>query len=139
MVRKKIILSAVSIFLLLVSFWFGRVTGRGSKEIEKSSHQEVSSTATNASKEAVPHAHKEGKADEHTEGKQEAEGFRLTPEEMRNIGLKTVVADLRPIERVIRTAGVVKPHPDKEAQVSSRVSGKIVGLFAKVGDAVQKG
>jgi len=138
-VSKKIILSAVSIFFLLVSFWFGRVTGRGSKEIEKSSHQEVSSTATNASKEAVPHAHKEGKADEHTEGKQEAKGFRLTPEEMRNIGLKTVVADLRPIERVIRTAGVVKPHPDKEAQVSSRVSGKVVGLFFKVGDAVQKG
>ncbi len=139
MVSKKTIVPIVSIFLLLISFWLGRLTGRGSKEIGKSSHQEVSSTATNASKEAVPHTHEEGKADEHAEGKQEAEGFRLTPEEMRNIGLKTAVADLRPIEKIIRVAGVIKPHPDREAQVSSRVSGKIAGLFVKTGDFVQKG
>jgi cobalt-zinc-cadmium efflux system membrane fusion protein len=63
----------------------------------------------------------------------------LTPEEKRNIGLKTVAADLRPIESVIWMAGIVKPHPDREAQVSSRVSGKIVSLSAKVGDGVSKG
>jgi cobalt-zinc-cadmium efflux system membrane fusion protein len=34
---------------------------------------------------------------------------------------------------------VVKPHPDKEAQVSSRVSGKVAALFFQVGDTVQRG
>ena len=34
---------------------------------------------------------------------------------------------------------MVKPHPDKEAQVSSRVAGKITALFFQVGDTVQKG
>jgi len=139
MVSKKIIFAIASIFLLLLTFWLGRVTGRGSKGVEESSHQEVSATAAKASKEGASHAHEEGKADEYTEGKQEAQGLKLGPEEMRNIGLKTVAADLRPIETLIRTAGIIKPHPDKEAQVSSRVAGKIVGLFAKVGDAVQKG
>jgi cobalt-zinc-cadmium efflux system membrane fusion protein len=133
------ILSTVSILLLSVSFWLGRLTVQGNKHIEKPLGQEVSSTVSSTSKEAVPHGHEEGKADEHPEEKRESLGLSLTSEEMRNIGLKTVVADLRPIQRVIRTAGIVKPHPDKEAQVSSRVSGKVVGLFATVGEPVQEG
>jgi cobalt-zinc-cadmium efflux system membrane fusion protein len=95
--------------------------------------------AAKSAPETAPHEHKEGEADVHAGEKQEGQGLKLSSEEKSNIGLKTVVADLRPIESVIRVAGVVKAHPDREAQVSSRVSGKIASLSARVGDGVSKG
>jgi cobalt-zinc-cadmium efflux system membrane fusion protein len=125
------------------------MTGYGDKPGEQSRHESPAPSKPKASQtEAAPHEDAEGaKPHGHPESKPEpgrndnegGPGLALTPEEKRNIGLKTVAADLRPIESVIRVAGVVKPHPDGEAQVSSRVSGKIVGLFAKTGDSVQKG
>jgi cobalt-zinc-cadmium efflux system membrane fusion protein len=136
--NKKIVVSLTLVLLLLVAFWLGRVTGRMGKSGE-TSHEKVPAAATNSHDEAAPHANEDGKADGHDEGKEATAGFKLSAEEKANIGLKTVVADLRPIENVIRISGVVKPHPDKEAQVSSRVSGKIAALFFQVGDTVQRG
>ena len=136
--NKKIVFSLAVVLLLLVAFWLGRVTGRVGKSGEMS-HEKVPAVAANSHDEAIPHAHEEGKADAHGPGKEETAGLKLSSEEKSNIGLKTVAADLRPIENVIRISGVVKPHPDKEAQVSSRVSGKIAALFFKVGDSVQRG
>jgi cobalt-zinc-cadmium efflux system membrane fusion protein len=115
------------------------VTGRAGKNGEPS-HDKAPAAAAKSHDEATPHAHEEGKADGHDEESKEAmAGFKLSTDERQNIGLKTVVADLRPIESVIRVAGVVKAHPDREAQVSSRVSGKIASLSARVGDGVSKG
>ena len=136
---KKIFFPIVLILPLLLSFWLGKVTGQRGKNTESGPHTEAPSVAAKPVPETASHEHPEGKADEHSEGKEPVEGFKLTTDERQNIGLKIVVADLRPIESVVRLAGIVKPHPDKEAQVSSRVSGKIVGLFAKTGDPVQKG
>jgi cobalt-zinc-cadmium efflux system membrane fusion protein len=136
--NKKIVLSLALVLLLLVSFWLGRVTGRAGKNGEPS-HEKVPAAAAKSQDEAAPHAHEDGKAEGHDEGKAATAGFKLSAEEKANIGLKTVVADLRPIESVIRVAGVVKAHPDREAQVSSRVSGKIASLSARVGDGVSKG
>jgi len=136
--NKKIVFSLAVVLLLMVAFWLGRVTGRIGKSGE-TSLEKIPAVATNSHDEAAPHAHEEGKADSHDEGKAATVGFKLSAEEKANIGLKTVVADLRPIENVIRISGVVKPHPDKEAQVSSRVSGKIAALFFQVGDTVQRG
>lgn len=136
--NKKIVFSLALVLLLLVAFWLGRVTGRVGKSGE-TSHEKVPAVAAKSQDEAAPHAHEDGKADGHDEGKEATAGLKLSPEEKANIGLKTVVADLRPIENVIRISGVVKPHPDKEAQVSSRVSGKIAALFFQVGDTVQRG
>lgn len=135
--NKSVILPVVIIVLLLLAFWLGRRSSHGHKD-EESNHQEVSKTGAKPKpNESAPHD--EGKPDRQQDMKEDASGLKLSPEEMQNIGLKTVPAEFRPIETVIRTTGMVKPHPDKEAQVSSRVSGKIVGLFANVGDAVQKG
>src|SRR5712692_7921850 len=140
MKRKRIILPVVVILLLLGAFWLGRISGHGSKEPKEPHDAEVSTTGTKSKPgESASHPHEEDKADKHEEAEAKASGLTLSPEEKANIGLKTVAADLRRIEKVIRVAGVVKPHPDREAQVSSRVSGKVVGLFFKVGDAVQKG
>ena len=136
--NTKIVFSLALVILLFVAFWLGRVTGRVGKSGE-TPHEKVPPVAATSHDEAAPHAHEEGKADGHDEGKEATAGFKLSAEEKTNIGLKTVVADLRPIENVIRVAGVVKAHPDREAQVSSRVSGKIASLSAKVGDGVSKG
>jgi len=92
-----------------------------------------------SSSEAAPHEHTGNEPPGHDESGKKPSGLTLTADQKANIGLKTVTADLRPIENVIRVAGVVRPHPDREAQVSSRVSGKVVGLFFKVGDAIQRG
>ena len=63
----------------------------------------------------------------------------LTPIERENIGLKTVVAAVQPIEDVRRFPGVIKPHPDRVAIVTSRTPGKIVDIHAKIGERVAKG
>ena len=136
---KKILFPLVLILLLLLSFWWGKVTGQRSKDTERASHTEASAVAAKSVPETAPHEHKEGEADVHAGEKQEGQGLKLSSEEKTNIGLKTVTADLRPIENVIRVAGVVKAHPDREAQVSSRVSGQIASLSARVGDGVSKG
>lgn len=136
--NKKNVFSLALLLLVLISFWLGRVTARLGKNGEASATKPPAAVA-NPHDEAAPHSHEEEKADARAQGKQETAGLTLSAEEKANIGLKTVVADLQPIENVIRISGVVKPHPDKEAQVSSRVSGKVVNLSFKVGDTVQKG
>ena len=149
MLGNKIIIGLAVVILVALSFWLGRMTGYGDKPGEQSRHESPAPSKPKASQTeaaphedaegAEPHGHPESKPEPGRNGNDGEPGLALTPEEKRNIGLKTVAADLRPIESVIRVAGVVKPHPDGEAQVSSRVSGKIVGLFAKTGDSVQKG
>ncbi len=66
-------------------------------------------------------------------------GVRLTPEERENIGLRTEVATVRPIEDVRKLNGIVKPHPDRVAQVTSRVPGSVLSLHAPLGDWVRRG
>ena len=135
---KKIVVSVVLLLFVVIAFWLGRVTSREKKTDTESNHEEPSK-AMKSSGEAAPHTHTGNEPPGHEKAETKGSGLTLTPEQRANIGLKTVTADLRPIENVIRVAGVVKPHPDREAQVSSRVAGKIVGLFFKAGDAVQKG
>ncbi|MGH7845410.1 MAG: efflux RND transporter periplasmic adaptor subunit, partial [Candidatus Binatia bacterium] len=148
MANKKSILVVAGIILLALSFWLGRLTGHVDSKGEGSMSHDSPATAKAPAGSAAPHTDEPGAAP-HTHGEkqgeaktakeQEGQGLKLSPEERQNVGLKTTPADLRPIENVIRVAGVVKAHPDKEAQVSSRVSGKIASLSAKVGDGVSKG
>jgi cobalt-zinc-cadmium efflux system membrane fusion protein len=134
---RTVVISSVLVLLLLIAFWLGRITAHGD-EAEHGSHEEAPK-AMKSSSEAAPHERAGNEPPGHVEAGAKPSGLTLTVDQKTNIGLKTVTADLRPIENVIRVAGVVKPHPDREAQVSSRVSGKVVGLFFKVGDAVQRG
>lgn len=66
-------------------------------------------------------------------------GVRLTPEERENIGLRTEVAQLRPVEDVRKLNGIVKPHPDRVAQVTSRVPGTVLSVHASLGAWVRRG
>jgi len=133
--------TAIGLFFTLSGlFWLRADAQQGST----SSHHGKSGSKESSSEHphpegTKPHAAEEGKADEHSGGGEEAAGLKLTSEEKHNIGLKTVVADLRRLDSVIRMAGVVKPDPDREALLSSRVAGTILGAFARVGDRVQKG
>lgn len=64
---------------------------------------------------------------------------RFSPIERENIGLQTVPAAIRPLEKVVQLPGVIKPHPDRVALVTSRTGGAILGIHANVGDRVTKG
>src|SRR5574337_941730 len=66
-------------------------------------------------------------------------GVRLTPEERENIGLKTEVVQLRPVEDVRKLNGIIRPHPDRVAQVTSRVSGIVLSVHAPLGAWVRRG
>ncbi len=80
--------------------------------------------------------------DDHKESARSSEtsiGIRLTAEERENIGLKTEVAQVRPIEDVRKLNGIVKPHPDRVAQVTSRVPGKVLDIHVPLGALVKRG
>lgn len=134
---KKAIVYIAGVFLLGVSFWIGRASvNKGDAQ----SHSESAITkVVKAAAELVPHGHEgeKGKADDHQ--KEAAGKLKLSADEKSSIGLKTESADFRQIDMVIRAAGMVKAHPNREAQVSSRVAGKISGLFVQVGDRVKAG
>ena len=78
MSRKKIILALALAFLLLISFWLGRLTGRESTG-GGYSHREVASNSTKSTAASTPHEHAEGEADKHTEKKEEVAGLKLSP------------------------------------------------------------
>jgi cobalt-zinc-cadmium efflux system membrane fusion protein len=148
MARKRNFLILGGVLLLAFSFWLGRLTGHVDSKGGGATHNDSPATAKKPAADATPHTdqpgaaphtHEEKQGEAKKEKEQEAQGLKLSSEERQNIGLKTVTADLRRIEQVVKVAGVVRPHPDREAQVSSRVSGKVAGLFFKVGDRVQKG
>jgi membrane fusion protein, heavy metal efflux system len=148
MASKRNFLILGGVLLFAFSFWLGRLTGHvdskgggGTDQNSPANAKKPAGDATPHTDEpgAAPHSHDEKQGEAKKGKEQEAQGLTLNAEEKTNIGLKTVTADLRPIENVIRVAGVVKAHPDREAQVSSRVSGKIASLSARVGDGVSKG
>ncbi|MEO7987775.1 MAG: efflux RND transporter periplasmic adaptor subunit [Gemmatimonadales bacterium] len=110
------------------------------------------SPAVETHDEAAPHGHAEGDeskphedADEaaphsHTGTGGEAAGsITLSPEARANIGLQTVTAEIRPIERTLALNATLKVDPDHEAFVSSRVQGKVTAVNANVGDKVHRG
>jgi cobalt-zinc-cadmium efflux system membrane fusion protein len=148
MANKRNFFIVGGVLLLAFSFWLGRLTGHVDSKGDEATHHDSPATTKKPAGDATPHTDAPGSAPHSHEEKQgetkmgkeqEAQGLKLSAEERQNVGLKTVAADLRGIEQVIRVAGIVRPHPDKEAQVSSRVSGKVAGLFSQVGDVVKRG
>ncbi|MDE2179970.1 MAG: efflux RND transporter periplasmic adaptor subunit [candidate division NC10 bacterium] len=67
------------------------------------------------------------------------EGIRLSRREQENLGLRTEITQIRPIEDVRKLNGVVKPHPDRVAEVTSRVSGRVVNIHVPLGALVKRG
>jgi multidrug efflux pump subunit AcrA (membrane-fusion protein) len=63
----------------------------------------------------------------------------LTKVQEESIGLETDKADFRSIDTVLPLYGSVKIDPDRHAHVTTRISGRVEQLFARVGDRVEKG
>lgn len=63
----------------------------------------------------------------------------LTEQAKINIGLETVVVDLRNVEQVVRVPGTVRPHPNRVALVNTRIEGRVENLLANIGDRVTRG
>src|SRR3990172_5517201 len=66
-------------------------------------------------------------------------GVELSDIAQKSIGLKVVEADIRQVEEVLLINGIVKPEPNRVAEVSSRIEGRIEKFYATLGDWVQKG
>jgi multidrug efflux pump subunit AcrA (membrane-fusion protein) len=63
----------------------------------------------------------------------------LAKVQQASIGLQTAKADFGSIDTVLVLNGSVKIDPDRHAHVTTRISGRIEQLFARVGDRVEKG
>lgn len=63
----------------------------------------------------------------------------LTKVQQESIGLQTAKADFASIDTILLLNGSVKIDPDRHAHVTTRISGRVEQLFARVGDRVEKG
>lgn len=63
----------------------------------------------------------------------------LTKVQEESIGLQTDKADFHSIDTVLPLYGSVKIDPDRHAHVTTRISGRVEQLLARVGDRVEKG
>lgn len=81
--------------------------------------------------------HEQDEDDTHTHG--EDDSVTLSDKAKANIGLKTAIADVRSIDKVVQVTGNIISHPGKRAVVTPRVGGTIKHVHAKLGDTVKKG
>lgn len=63
----------------------------------------------------------------------------LTRVQMESIGLQTAAADFHSIDTVLPLNGRIMIDPDHHVHVTTRISGRVDQLFARVGDRVEKG
>jgi len=66
-------------------------------------------------------------------------GVQISEISQKSIGLKLVNADFRPMEKVLQINGIVKTEPDKIADITSRIDGRIERIYVNLGDEVKKG
>lgn len=64
---------------------------------------------------------------------------RLTQTMVRNLGLETATAELKPMEKTFPALGSVDPEPGKIAAVASRVPGRVTRLTVHDGQRVKAG
>ncbi len=76
-----------------------------------------------------------------TEGAAVAGGGPIEVSEVaqRNLGLVVVEADLQPIDTTLRVIGEIQADPARSGTVTSRISGRVSGVFAQEGESVEKG
>ncbi|GAA5494333.1 multidrug resistance protein MdtA [Rubritalea halochordaticola] len=62
----------------------------------------------------------------------------LTPQSVKNLGIKTVKVQKTEFERTVFAIGHIKPIPNKHAVISTRFPGRVVQTPPIVGDIVEK-
>ena len=63
----------------------------------------------------------------------------LTDVQIKSLALQTVKTDFRPIADLLRTNGQLAVLPDRQADVSLRISGSVQAVFVNIGDTVSAG
>ena len=63
----------------------------------------------------------------------------LSEAQAKAIGLTLVAADLRPLADLLSLNGEMQLLPDRQAQVSTRISGQVTALYVQLGDTVKAG
>ena len=63
----------------------------------------------------------------------------LTPEAVKNLGLKLETADLRSLEKTLSALGHVEVDPARVVSLTSRISGRVTRLGVNEGDQVAQG
>lgn len=63
----------------------------------------------------------------------------LSEAQAKAIGLTLATADLRPLSDLLRLSGEMQLLPDRQAQVSTRISGQVTALYVQLGDTVKAG
>jgi RND family efflux transporter MFP subunit len=66
-------------------------------------------------------------------------GVDLDKTEAAAIGLKTAIAEMRPIARTVKLTGAVQIPPDSREFVGSQIEGKIATTYVNVGDSLRPG
>ena len=63
----------------------------------------------------------------------------LNEDQQQVINLQLVAADFRPLAELLILNGEVRLLPDRQADVSTRISGQVKALFAQLSDQVKAG
>jgi len=63
----------------------------------------------------------------------------LDSAQTKALGLELAEADFRPIAKLLTLYGKVTVWPDKQAEATARIRGRVAAVYANVGDVVQKG
>lgn len=63
----------------------------------------------------------------------------LSAEQQKVINLQRVAADFLPLAELLNLNGEVRLLPDRQAEVSTRISGQVQALYANLGDEVRAG
>jgi multidrug efflux pump subunit AcrA (membrane-fusion protein) len=90
-------------------------------------------------KPVVTHPESGKEAHDEEQGPAHSEGIRLSPEAKKNIGLRTEKAARHNLENVLKINGVVKPKPNRVANVSPQIEGMVEQVYVGPGDRVEKG
>jgi membrane fusion protein, heavy metal efflux system len=120
-IRKKklkriLLLPCAAIFMLILATTFSQfVYGHGEGQLGGDENEKKASAPSNNS------------------------GVELSEIAQKSIGLKVTEAGIRPVEDVLIINGIVKPEPNRVADVSTRAEGRIQELYANLGDRVTKG
>jgi len=128
MIHKKLIFAVVASTVLLGS----SCGGKNDSQAEK--------------KAAEKHAEKEARGEKHEDEKkgeqkhaEEKERVKLSPEALKNAGIKTAPAKAEAIADTLAVTATIAHNQDRLFHVTPRISGRVVDVRVSVGDQVKAG
>lgn len=63
----------------------------------------------------------------------------LTDEAIKNLGVQTVEATIKPLQRTIEMIGRIEGLPERLAKIAPRAEGRVAEILVKLGDRVAAG